>query len=395
MIYFRRVFGSVGAIALLVSFTSFAWADLTVQGYSPATAGMYDRFLNDPSFIGSGYNWSGVGRGINTVTNVDVGSWGTMISPSYFISANHFSPSAVGANALRFYYTNSAAGGFEDHTFAAVGRISNSDLWLGKLDTPVSKSIAKYPIVSMPGASYGGLPITIFGLSSPYPGTATSMRLGTNNIDVHNGINGGTPVTSTTVEGTTGYTYTFDYTANAGGGEAKLQVGDSAAPNFYFVNGSMPAVIGINWYSLLSPDGSGSTAVPKYLNALQAAMNEPLTIVKNSPVLGDYNLDGQLSVADLQALSVALTDLSGYKALHGITQSYLMQIGDLNGDLAISNADLQPLLNLLASGGGAGAIETVPEPASALLLALGALAFALKRSQEARKCQPNGTPFVE
>src|SRR4051812_20267083 len=113
-----------------------AKAALNVQGYSPATAGMYDRFLNDPSFIGAGYNWSGVGRGVNTVTNTDVGSWGTMISPSYFISANHFSPAAVGATALRFYYTNSTSGGFEDHTFTAIGAIAGSDLWLRQAHTP-------------------------------------------------------------------------------------------------------------------------------------------------------------------------------------------------------------------------------------------------------------------
>src|SRR5690349_5493775 len=102
MVHSRRVWSSAQAIIVLLAVCpSIARAALTVQGYSAQTAGMYDRFLNDPSFIGSGYNWSGVGRGINTISNADVGSWGTMISPSYFISANHFSPAAVGANALR------------------------------------------------------------------------------------------------------------------------------------------------------------------------------------------------------------------------------------------------------------------------------------------------------
>ena len=44
----------------------------------------------------------------------------------------------------------------------------------------------------------------------------------------------------------------------------------------------------------------------------------------------------------------------------------------------ITNADLQPLLDLLGGGSGAGGIVTVPEPASALLLALGCLGFAVK-----------------
>src|SRR5262245_40862454 len=128
MTHFRRVLSSVGAIAafLPLLWAASARADLTVQGYSPATAGRYDRFLNDPSFIGSAYNWSGVGRGINTISNADVGGWATMISPSYFISANHFSPSVLGANALRFYYTDDSSDGFEDHAFTSIGRIGNS-----------------------------------------------------------------------------------------------------------------------------------------------------------------------------------------------------------------------------------------------------------------------------
>jgi hypothetical protein len=385
MTILSRVRNRVGTIvAFALALCAFeAKAALTVQGYSPATAGMYDRFLNDPSFIGAGNNWSGVGHGINTVTNADIGSWGTMISPSYFISANHFSPSVVGANALRFYYTNSTSGGFEDHSFTAIGAIAGSDLWLGKLNTPVSSNVAKYPIVSVPdNASYGGLPITVVGLSSPFPGNATSFRLGTNNIDVQNSLDHGAPVVQVNAEGTTGYTYTFDYTAGAGASEALLESGDSGAPNFYKLNGNMPAVIGINWYNNESPPYSGSTAVPKYLTELQALMTEPLTIVKDSAVLGDYSLDGQLTASDVQAMLVALTDLEGYKSLHGITQDYLLQIGDLNHDLQITNADLQPLLGLLS---GAGGIATVPEPASALLLALGGLACALKVAIRSRR----------
>jgi hypothetical protein len=406
MTILSRFRSRVGAIAVFAFvFCAFeAKAELTVQGYSPATAALYDRFLNDPSFIGSGYNWSGVGRGIaiagdNSV--IQTGGWGTMISPSYFISANHFSPAVIGANALRFYYTNNPAGGFEDHTFTSVGKIAGSDLWLGKLNTPVSSNVAKYPVMSIPStpqtpfAGYGGLPLKIFGLSSASPGNDTSMRLGTNNIDLHNGLGSNlTPVVQANIgvipNNSIGYTYTFDYTTGAGWGEAKLESGDSGAPNFYMVNGNMPAVIGINWYALTSPNGSGSTAVPEYLAPLQAAMTtESLSIVKNSAVLGDYNLDGQLSNADLQAMNVALTDLDRYKSLHGITQDYLLKIGDLNHDLQITNADLQPLLGLLGLGGGAGGIETVPEPASVLLLAFGGLAFAVTIAR--RTGQSNGT----
>jgi hypothetical protein len=378
----RRVCALVGAFAALVTsaaYPSTVWAQMTVYRYSDQP-GKYDRFLNDPAFIGAGYNWSGVGRGINTTTNnLDVGSWGTMISSSYFITANHFNPTVVGANALRFYYTNSTSGGYEDHTYTTVGNIGG-DLWLGKLDTPVGNNVAKYPIPSLPNySSYGNLPLTIFGLSTPYPGTAAGVRLGTNNIDPQNALNGGPPVTSYLIGSTTGNTYTFNYSITSGAGEAKLELGDSGAPNFYTVNG-MPTVIGINWYALMN--GSGSTAVPTYISALQAAMiGEQPTIVTATGILGDFNLDGQLTQADVPAMLKALADLGGYKSLHGISQDYLLKIGDLNHDSVVTNADMQPLLAMLGGGGSGSGIVVVPEPASVVLLGLGGLAFALTVAQ--------------
>jgi hypothetical protein len=45
----------------------------------------------------------------------------------------------------------------------------------------------------------------------------------------------------------------------------------------------------------------------------------------------------------------------------------------LNGDHAVTNADIQPLLNLLAASGAA---PSVPEPASVLLAACGFVGFA-------------------
>ncbi len=57
-------------------------ADLTVRGYSPL---LHDRFNNHSSFIGSGIDWSGVGRSSG-------GRWATMISDTYFLSAAHFPP---------------------------------------------------------------------------------------------------------------------------------------------------------------------------------------------------------------------------------------------------------------------------------------------------------------
>src|SRR5262245_30867025 len=73
-----------------------AWSQMTIQALEndPGNAnllGHYDRFdITDRSntgatFIGAAFNWSGVGQTVN-------GQWGTMISPSFFVSANHFHP---------------------------------------------------------------------------------------------------------------------------------------------------------------------------------------------------------------------------------------------------------------------------------------------------------------
>jgi hypothetical protein len=362
-----RLCGCALLVLQLLALAPVAPAAMTVEGYTPETAGMYDRFLNDPSFIGSQFNWSGVGRGLN-------GTWGTMISPSFFISANHFNPADTGNTTLRFYYTNNPNGQFEDHTFTTVGQIPGGDLWIGKLTTPVSNNVAKYPVVSLPSIdSYANIPILTFGISSDFPGTATTVRLGTNNIDAHAAVGDNLPpVVHVSDSGTDGFAYTFDFNPAAGNGESWLQVGDSGGPNFYLVGGTMPALVGINWFQLDDPNGSGSTFVPHYLTGLQAALaGESLSIVTDPAVKGDFNLDGKLSAADIQAMLGALTDLAGYKLLHGITDDYLLKIGDLNGDNAVTNADIQAELDLVAAS-AAVSLTAVPEPPALVLAVLAA-----------------------
>jgi hypothetical protein len=86
---------------------------------------------------------------------------------------------------------------------------------------------------------------------------------------------------------------------------------------------------------------------------------------------GDFNRDHQLTAADIPAMLKALTDLNTYKAINqNMSNAALLSIGDLNSSGTLTNADIQPLLDLIASlSMGSGSVSAVPEPASMILLA--------------------------
>ena len=100
---------------------------------------------------------------------------------------------------------------------------------------------------------------------------------------------------------------------------------------------------------------------------------------------GDFNQDSHLTVADVSAMAGALTNLSGYESSHSLSDTDLLTIGDLNGDHVVNNADLQGLLNLLVGGGG-GALQSVPEPGSFLLLGCGGALLVSWPRWRRRKC---------
>jgi hypothetical protein len=85
---------------------------------------------------------------------------------------------------------------------------------------------------------------------------------------------------------------------------------------------------------------------------------------------GDFNLDGHLDASDVLTMEKALADLSGYQNGDNsqqatLTDDELLDVGDVNGDGKINNADVQALLILLQNGGGS--MESVPEPAAWML----------------------------
>ena len=254
---------------LLLAPHSIAGAALIVQGYNQDH---HDRFHNDPGFIGAAYDWSGVGRG---------SWWATMISDSYFLSATHAHP--ANNSTVRFYETNDPSGVFEEHTVESGMAIAGSDLWLGKLESTVSSSIAKFPILSAAGmASFTDLDLWLFGLSTMAP-TQANMRLGRNELDTV--IEDFSHPNLGSASGDV-FLYDFDDPGGVGDDEARVSSGDSGAPTFTIVNGQ-PVLVGIHWFTYTDDEtevpGSGDTLVSSLIGSLNSSMvGESVTVVNGS-----------------------------------------------------------------------------------------------------------------
>jgi hypothetical protein len=98
-------------------------------------------------------------------------------------------------------------------------------------------------------------------------------------------------------------------------------------------------------------------------------------------VPGDLDRDGKISLADLPAMLSALTDLDGYQSNRGLNSTELLTLADFDHSGAVTNADIQGMLDLLASQ-PAGELNPVPEPAgfvSACVAAIGLAIYGKRR----------------
>jgi hypothetical protein len=92
-------------------------------------------------------------------------------------------------------------------------------------------------------------------------------------------------------------------------------------------------------------------------------------------IRGDFNNDGHVTAADISTMLKALVDLNAYKTAHRLSDADLLLIGDIDGSGVLTNGDLNALIGLLRTGGGS--IASVPEPASLVQIAAGALLLLL------------------
>jgi hypothetical protein len=255
--------------AILFADCPTAWAALTIQNYN---ATQHDRFANNASFIGNGFNWGGVGR-----TGAGIGTWGTLVSPTFVVTATHF----AGTGPIRFYTSNDPNGGFVERsivqniTLTQAGSDRTSDFTLSRLDSAVT-GVDIFPILDLPtNAQCLNKEIFVFGLSNG-PDSFTNVRLGRNNIDNVLTLFSD-PVLNFGNSKNDVFIYDFDNPGGVGADEARVEGGDSGAPSFAIVNGA-PALVGVHWFQsdvgdFGSPNiGSGDTFVSSFVDEINEAI---------------------------------------------------------------------------------------------------------------------------
>ena len=94
-------------------------------------------------------------------------------------------------------------------------------------------------------------------------------------------------------------------------------------------------------------------------------------------LVGDMNGDGVVDTADVAAFVLALTDPGAYMDQFGVDEAAMLARGDINRDGAFDTADVAPFVQLLV-----GANTSIPEPASATLLLLGASLAMFRRHRQ-------------
>jgi autotransporter-associated beta strand protein len=237
--------GGVVGILVLCSLASA----LTINGYTPA---YYDRFSSgypsapiantNSSFIGLGYDWSGVGW---SATN-DTQSF-ALLGSQFILCANHYAP-AVG-NTINFTTGDGIVHGYTVASLAnnSSGRlISGSDLDIAVLSSPVSSNITSYPILFLGYNTSGGSPYySAYSNLLLYGWTA---RIGTNSIESYN--NGGIRQ----LPDDSGY-YIYYSFGSTTAGRATVVSGDSGSPTFVVASTGQLCLVG-DHYAVYN-DGSG------------------------------------------------------------------------------------------------------------------------------------------
>ena len=327
-------------------------AQLLINNFSDATN---NRFVDDSSFIGAGYDFSGVAR------TTDNGRWGTLISPNAVLTAQHFRPSL--GSTFEFYPGNDPnSTPFEAIVTSSI-RVGSTDLSIVILDRNVDPSIAVYNFAT--DEYEGDLPITITN-----PDGSTSIQPLFNipsEVDIVGertlvfGRAQGTSLNSPTSQ-TVGENLVFAYSENVVFGsntdndsiilqrdaagtpnalthESYVRGGDSGAPTFLIDSATNELVLlGVNSYQLDAADpnvfqSSGVTYTGNQMDEINSILEENAIV---PALLGDCNFDGQVNFLDISPFITVLT-----------TNEYLEE-ADINQNGFVNFLDISLFIKLLS-----------------------------------------------
>ncbi len=95
---------------------------------------------------------------------------------------------------------------------------------------------------------------------------------------------------------------------------------------------------GANWWNWTSNPNDGGTSNTNYTpqNKLAQQILSQFYLLR-----GDFNLDHQITNADLQAMLNMLKNEGGYESTYFFNQADLNALGDFNGDGVVNAADIQ------------------------------------------------------
>lgn len=237
-------------------------AALVVTGYTNATN---DRFSNDPAFIASGFDLSGIGQAAS-------GRWATAISRNVVITAAHFRPTGN----VYFHPGNDPSTAPVVRTIVSGSRVGSSDLYVSVLNKPLPSSIAHYSFAQemlagpppvgdeaflVSAGIYQDLNAYMFGLSpfdkslDPNRSAFTDQAVGRNLIS---GYSENFPFQANTDNDTLILFFDGIGTANHVQYESRVVGGDSGAPLFVDLGGEF-RLLGVNSFRFNDNSGSGIT----------------------------------------------------------------------------------------------------------------------------------------
>ncbi len=235
---------------------------LTIVGYDSATNDRFSSgYPDNPvantsvSFLGAGYDLSGVGWNPNDITQSFA-----MISDQYFVYSSHSGPGST----LDFYSPTLGtvvSYGASATTYHFTYNGQTSDFAVGMLTSALNPAdgIASYAILDLPTIdNYTGLPVLIYGHGGSSP------VLGANVVDAY----GDYDFNDDTIADNYGIGYSYHSNQP---GDSMFEGGDSSSPTFAVVNGSL-ALLGT--HSGTTTVGgipySIDTFIPTYFDQMRA-----------------------------------------------------------------------------------------------------------------------------